>query len=106
MGVLTLGAISVAGSYSAIPSNPITTSTNGSGTGCTLNATYGLLAPTLLTGGTGYDSTSAFVVGGSGGGSISIVLGASTNGLISLLNTPAQNDIVALDSVNFLTQSY
>ncbi len=109
MGVLTLGTISVAGAYTVIPTDPITTTSSGSGTGCTLNAQWGLLAPTLVLPGTGYTSDSAFVVSGGGEvtpGAVSINLGASTNGLLTLMIQPQQDDVVCLDGIAFLSESY
>lgn len=109
MGALTLGAITTAGAYTAIASNPITTTSSGSGTGCTLNVQYGLLPPTVVNGGTGFDSASAFVITGGSvvtPGAGALVLGGTTNGLISLLTQPNQNDVVYLDGVSFLVNSY
>jgi hypothetical protein len=56
--VLTVTLLN-AGSYTALPTNPVTTTTDSAaGAGATLTVTYEVLAFTVLTGGSGYVSSS------------------------------------------------
>jgi hypothetical protein len=109
MGVYTIGA-TTAGSYSALPSDPVSQfSTSGSGTGATFNVLWGVLGGTVVNPGSGYDEDSTLDIsggGGAGGGVATLDLGDETSGSITLINQPNQNDIVHLDSVNFLVDSY
>lgn len=106
MGVLSV-TTSIAGSYTALPSNPVSqAATSGVGTGATFNAVWGILGSTVVNPGSGYDSDSTLDISGSGGGSADLVLGTETAGSLTLIDQPTKNDVVHLDSVNFLVDTY
>lgn len=82
-GVITAAIISTAGNYTVLPSNPISTSTSGGGSGATVTAQWGILSA-AVSGGTGYTSNSEVVItggGGLGGGqaTLTVTPTASTN---------------------------
>ncbi len=61
-GAKTL-TVNTAGDYSVIPTNPVSqASATGGGTGATITASFGLLAFTIATNGTGYTSYPTFTV--------------------------------------------
>lgn len=100
--------VSTAGSYQVLPSEPVS-STSGTGTGATFSPLWKLITPGVTDGGSGYTSASTFTVtGGSGvgGGAGTLVLGSGTQGDVTLLTAPQQNDIVKLDTAQFLVNSY
>lgn len=71
-GAIATFHISTAGSYSALPTNPVAQgSTSGVGTGATFNITsWGLASVTVNSGGSNYDSGSALTATGGGGSGI------------------------------------
>lgn len=84
-GVNTV-TISTPGSYTALPSNPVSQgSTSGSGSGATFTMDWGLLSVVVSSVGSGYTSASLFTVSGSGGATGTLNLGSallpSTSGL-------------------------
>lgn len=110
-GVNAVTVSATAGSYTVLPSNPVAQgSSSGSGTGAEFTVLWGLIAPVVDNGGSGYTSSSSLVItggGGSGGGAGTLVLESSDNGgILTLVNEPTAGDIVVLDSVNFIVESY
>lgn len=106
MGVLTAG-VTTPGNYTALPTNPVAQgSTSGSGTGATFTMAWGLLAINVTVPGLGYDSSSQIVISGAGGGVATIVLGSNEMGQVQIINAPNQNDVVYLNGIQFLTNSY
>lgn len=57
------------GSYTVVPSNPVSTTTNGVGTGLTINMTWGVTTPTITTAGSGYVEQPTVSFSGGGGSS-------------------------------------
>lgn len=74
MGVLS-ATNSTPGSYTVLPASPVTTTTSGSGTGCTLTVLWGALSAAIVGGGTDYtpDSVLTFAGGGGTGGAAGTV---------------------------------
>jgi len=105
MGVLT-APILTAGSYSVLPSNPVSQgSTTGSGTGFTATMAWGVLSVGVTDGGTGFTPASGISFS-TGGATATINLGTSTTGALTLITAPQANDVVYLDPVQFLVNSY
>ena len=78
-------AIATAGSYTALPSNPVATTTDSAnGTGATLNVNYGIGTITVSTAGSGYTSAPAITLSG-GNGSLTAVLASTNENSISML---------------------
>jgi hypothetical protein len=68
--------VSQAGSYSAIPSNPVAqASTSGSGSGATFTMAWGILGATITASGSGYTSAPTVVVS-SGSGALTALVGS------------------------------
>lgn len=65
-GAVTAVAISVAGNYTVPPASPAAT-TGGTGAGCTLTPTWGVVGLTITTGGAGYTSNPSVSFSGGGG---------------------------------------
>lgn len=110
MGVLTT-TISLDGAYvDTIPSNPVaTTAISGTGTGATFNLLYGLDEALVTNPGSGYDDTTTISVtggGSTGGGVVTAQIGAETAGAVVLVNSPNENDVVSLDGISFLVETY
>lgn len=89
-GAITALALYAAGSLAggSIPTNPqAVISTTGVGTGATVNVTWGLGAPVIVTPGSGYTSATATLSGGGGGsgGGYTLGVGCWTN-LVSAIN--------------------
>lgn len=111
MGVLTAVPNTVDGAYvDTLPTNPIsTTAITGTGTGATFNALWGLDEVLVTNPGSGYDDTTTITVtggGSSGGGAVTATVGGETSGTLTLINAPNTNDIVHLDAINFLVDTY
>jgi hypothetical protein len=104
MGVETISP-NTGGSYTALPSNPVSTTSNGAGTGCTLTMAYGVSSIPVVSGGEDYTPASG-VSFSAGAAAAHINLGSSTVGLFSLVTQPEQNDIVHLDPAIFYLNSY
>jgi hypothetical protein len=68
------------GSYTVVPSNPVATTTNGAGTGCTINMTWGVTSPTITNAGSGYieQPTITFSGGGGSGAAAYATVGSGT----------------------------
>ena len=100
--------INTAGSYTALPSNPVSqASTSGSGTGATFTPLWGLDKIDVTDGGYNFTSSSTVTIsggGGTGGGTASIVLTSGINAV--LMDEPNEDDIISLDAVNFMVDSY
>lgn len=109
MGVNT-ATVSTPGSYTVLPSSPVAqASTSGSGTGATFTVLWGLLSVTVSNGGSGFNQNSSFSLsggGGTGGGAGTLVLTASTGGNATLITAPIQNDVVYLNTPQFLVNAY
>lgn len=76
-GVNTV-TVSTPGSYTALPSNPVSQgATSGIGTGATFTMSWALLSVVVSAGGSGYNSSSAFTVSGSGGAIGTLNLGSA-----------------------------
>lgn len=105
MGV-NAATITTAGSYTVLPSDPVAQgSTSGTGTGATFNMLWGVNTVSVTNGGSDYDSDSQIVFS-SGAAAASIVLGDSNEGIATLINAPTEDDIVHLDGIQFLVNSY
>lgn len=103
-GAIATFHISRAGSYTVLPSNPVSV-TGGAGTGATFTMHWGVLTVPVTFGGYGYTPASSLVFS-AGAAAASLVLGASTTGVLSLVTSPNQNDIVYLDAVRMILNSY
>lgn len=110
MGVVGSVAVTTSGNYTVLSSNPVSqASTSGSGTGATFTLTWGITAIVVLTSGEGYDSMSSIVISGGGGsgGAASIVLESSSTQVVCELGaTASTNNIISLDGIVFLVNSY
>lgn len=102
--------ITTPGSTKNLPSNPIPqAATSGSGTGATMNMRWGYLVIAMLNGGLGYDETTKMVILGGNPSEDAVLvinLSPSTNGFGIITNAVQVDDIIVLDSVRFITQSY
>ena len=82
MGVNVV-AVGAAGSYTVLPSNPVATTTGGTGTGATLTVNYGIGTATVSTAGSGYTSAPSVTVSG-GNGTLTAVLTSSNPDAIAI----------------------
>ena len=108
-GVKTVTVGSPVGAYTALPSNPVAQgASSGSGVGATFNVLWGLLAGTVVDGGTGYDTESTLVItgGGSTGGGAGVIVLDAISGYLSLVNAPSVGDIIDFGGVSFAVSSY
>lgn len=84
MGILT-APVSTPGSYSVLPTAPVSGTTSGSGTGATFTLTYGLVAVTVTNGGHDYSSVPNVVfTGGGGTGAAAVAVIAGTDDPITV----------------------
>ena len=61
------------GDFSAVPSNPVATGTNGAGTGCTLTLSYGIKSVTVTNKGSGYTSRPTIVFSTGNASAVAVV---------------------------------
>lgn len=80
VNVVALGA---AGSYTVLPSNPVATTSSGTGTGATLTVNYGVGTATVTTAGSGYTSAPSVTLSG-GNATLTAVLGSSNTDAIAI----------------------
>ena len=102
-GVATL-TVTNNGSYTVVPSNPVSTTTSGAGTSCTINMTWGITSPTITNAGSGYieQPTITFSGGGGSGAAAYATVGSNTTfrsiGSNLNLNTPSGTGFVVADA--------
>ncbi len=99
---------STPGDCTVLAASPVAQgSTSGSGTGATFTVLWGLLSVAVTHGGSGYTTSSAVTIsggGGTGGGTATITLDTVHN--LQLLLAATASDIVYLDAIEFLVNSY
>jgi hypothetical protein len=101
-GVITAVTALNFGAYNVLPTAPVSV-TGGTGTGATLNPSYGIQAPTITTSGSGYieQPTVTFSGGGGSGASAYATVGGSTTiknlGNITTFSTPNSNVLAIVD---------
>lgn len=85
-GAVETFTINNPGSYTVLPSNPVAQgSTTGSGTGATFNLTWQLVHVSVATHGSGYNTSSTFMISGGGG------IGAAGTLTVGAASAPAQS---------------
>jgi hypothetical protein len=107
-GVDSVTVSGTPGSYTALPANPVAQgSTSGSGTLAAFTVLWGLSSIGVTNGGTGFTPDSGISVSGGGdtGGGVAVINLDTAIGL-QLVNAPTVGDIVYLDSINFVVDSY
>ena len=83
-GVFAVSLNGSAGDYTALPSNPVsTTPSAGGGTGATFNVTWGVLAVTVTDGGSGYVAVPVVTMADAGGGEEASVTAVLTGDVVT-----------------------
>lgn len=94
------------GSYSVLPSNPVAQgSSSGSGTGATFTMAWGLLPPTVVSGGEGYGTDTTITVS-TGSGAMTPLLSNPVTGQIILITAPTNGDVINLETIPFLVKPF
>jgi hypothetical protein len=76
-GVILTATVTVAGSYTVLPSNPVSqNTTSGIGTGATFDLDWGIENINVLTAGSDYEETSVVTISDSGGADVTLFLGS------------------------------
>ncbi len=84
-GVVTGVAVQTPGSYSVLPSNPVSQgSSSGAGTSATFNVLWGISSVTVTAAGTGYSSAPA--IGFNGGGALPVVTAVLASNALSAVS--------------------
>lgn len=81
-GVVTAVSVKTPGSYSVLPTNPVSQgSTSGAGTGFTVSVSWGISSVTVTAGGTGYSSAPS--IGFNGGGALPTATAITASNAVS-----------------------
>ncbi len=101
--VLALGLVN-AGSYTILPTlvGTVTNALSGSGTGCTLNLTMGIVSIAVANGGSNYLSAPLVVINGTGSGATALSL-VSSGAVYQVMVTNAGSGYTAIPTVIFLS---
>jgi hypothetical protein len=97
-GVVTSVTATTNGQYTALPTNPVST-TGGTGSGCTLNVGYGVLSYTITNAGSGYIEQPTVTFSGGGGSGAAAF--ASVGGTPILASTSSNLSLSTANGVGF-----